>query len=90
MKYDQVVFSDHARIRMGRRDISEALVREALGRPESDRLVREGRRVLQAGALWGEPPRMYLIRVFVDVDRNPPEIVTAYLTRKFGKYEVSP
>jgi hypothetical protein len=28
----------------------------------------------------------YLIRVFVDVDRQPPEVVTAYRTSKIGKY----
>ena len=30
--------------------------------------------------------KSYLIRVFVDVDRTPPEIVTAYRTSKIRKY----
>jgi hypothetical protein len=29
---------------------------------------------------------MYLVRVFVDVDRDPAEVVTAYRTSKISKY----
>jgi hypothetical protein len=32
------------------------------------------------------PARVYLVRVFVDVDREPPEVVTAYRTSKLAKY----
>ena len=28
----------------------------------------------------------YLLRVFVDLDRDPPEVVTAYRTSKVDKY----
>jgi hypothetical protein len=34
----------------------------------------------------GSPTRVYLVRVFVDVDRDPPEVVTAYRTSKLPKY----
>jgi hypothetical protein len=34
----------------------------------------------------GEAGRIYLIRVFVDVDRRPAEVVTAYRTGKLEKY----
>jgi hypothetical protein len=34
----------------------------------------------------GRPARVYLVRVFVDVDREPPEVVTAYRTSKLAKY----
>lgn len=46
--------------------------------------MREGRVVAQA--------RMgpYLMRVFVDVDRSPPEVVTAYRTSKIEKYRSRP
>jgi len=30
--------------------------------------------------------RIYLVRVFVDVCRNPAEVVTVYLTSKLAKY----
>jgi hypothetical protein len=29
---------------------------------------------------------MYLVRVFVDVDRTPAEVVTVYRTSKMAKY----
>jgi len=34
----------------------------------------------------GFPPKTYLLRVFVDVDREPPAVVTIYLTSKIKKY----
>jgi hypothetical protein len=30
--------------------------------------------------------KTYIVRVFVDIDRSPPEIVTVYRTSKVGKY----
>jgi hypothetical protein len=30
--------------------------------------------------------KAYLLRVFVDADRIPPEVVSAYRTSKIGKY----
>ena len=32
----------------------------------------------------------YLLRVFVDVDRSPPEVVTVYRTSKMEKYRRRP
>ena len=34
----------------------------------------------------GSPAKMYLVRVFVDVDRNPPEVVTVCRTSRISKY----
>lgn len=34
----------------------------------------------------GEGARMYLVRVVVDIDREPAEVVTAYRTSKISKY----
>jgi hypothetical protein len=34
----------------------------------------------------GDPPKEYLLRIFVDIDRNPPEVVTVYRTSKIEKY----
>jgi len=46
-------------------------------------LVREGRIVVQG--MSGE----YLLRVFVDIDRHPPEVVTSYRTSNVGMYRRS-
>ena len=36
--------------------------------------------------MMGNPEKLYLLRVFVDIDREPPEVVTAYRTGKVEKY----
>jgi hypothetical protein len=48
--------------------------------------VRPGRVVLQSRILMGEPAKTYLVRVFLDVDRRPAEVVTVYRTGKISKY----
>jgi hypothetical protein len=35
---------------------------------------------------YEEPGKIYLLRVFVDTDRRPAEVVTAYRTSKLEKY----
>jgi hypothetical protein len=34
--------------------------------------------------------RQYVVRVFVDVDRTPPEVVTVYRSSKIDKYRSGP
>ena len=78
--------TDHASEEMARRQISEADVARVLSEPEQIELAREGREVYQSRLEIGEPPKTYLLRVFVDIDRQPPEVVTVYRTSKIGKY----
>lgn len=80
------VLTDHARLEMRRRGITESEVRTILAKPEQRTEVRPGRCVCQGPQIFGEPPRVYLLRVFMDVDRVPPEVVTAYRTSKVEKY----
>ncbi|HLG51288.1 MAG TPA: DUF4258 domain-containing protein [Chloroflexota bacterium] len=80
------VITDHARIEMQRRGITEAEVAAVLAAPEQCEAVRPQRLVFQSRVEQGDPPRTYLIRVFVDVDRTPPEVVTVYRTSKIEKY----
>lgn len=49
-------------------------------------MVREGRAVYQSRFQIGDPPKTYLVRVFVDVDVIPPVVVTVYRTSKVAKY----
>ena len=76
----------HARFEMARRGILEDTVRSVLVRPEQREEIRPGRMVLQSRVSMGTPPRVYLVRVFVDVDREPAEVVTAYRTSKLARY----
>ena len=80
------VFSTHALAEMARRSISQEDVRNVLANPEQVEMVREGRAVYQAKLDMGEPPKTYILRVFVDIDRKPPHIVTVYRTSKIEKY----
>ena len=76
----------HAIIEMGRRKIEEAHVQQVLFTPEQLIRIRPGRNIYQPRMELGDPPKTYLIRVFVDIDRDPPEVVTAYRTGKVEKY----
>lgn len=76
--------TDHAAFEMARRDISVQVVREILRKPEQRQVVREGREVVQSRIVLGG--KLYLVRIFVDFDHIPSEIVTVYRTTKIEKY----
>ncbi len=79
--------SDHARAAMARREIAEVELRQVLQAPAAWIAGnRPGRWVAQAPITLGEPPRRVLLRVVVDLDQNPPEVVTVYATTQFGRY----
>lgn len=71
---------------MSRRQISESEITSVLAAPEQVEIVREGRAVYQSRFQIGDPPKLYLVRVFVDVDVIPPVVVTVYRTSKVAKY----
>jgi hypothetical protein len=78
--------TNHARFEMERRQIAEAEIAQVLHSPEQVEIVRPGRAVFQSRMEFGEPLRTYLLRVFVDIDQHPAQIVTAYRTSKIEKY----
>ena len=86
IKLKNIRFTEHALLEMKRRGITKQEVLKVLSSPEQVIDVRKGRVVFQSFITKGKSPRTYLLRVFVDSDRNPPEIVTAYFTSKIGKY----
>jgi hypothetical protein len=76
--------SPHAAFEMERRGLDETVVRRVLAAPEQRENVRPGRDVLQSRIEVNK--KTYLIRVFVDIDRRPAEVVTAYRTSRIEKY----
>lgn len=76
--------TDHAAFEIGRRGLKRETIDQVLKNPEQRFDVRLGRVVLQSRIQ--ESGKEFLIRVFVDVDRGPAEVVTAYRTTKIGKY----
>ena len=83
---EDFVISGHARFEIERRSISDEVVRQILASPEQRFPAREGRVVLDSRLMMGTPAKMYLVRVVVDVDRRPAEVVTVYRTTKLDKY----
>jgi len=82
----EFVFTDHALIEMAVRQISEEDVKTVLAKPEQTEMVWEGRAVYQSRLEMGEPPKTFLLRVFVDMDPKPPYLGTVYRTSKIEKY----
>jgi len=80
------VITEHAAVELGRRGLTEEMIGQILANPEQQQDVRPGRIVLQSRVTMDVPAKEYLMRVFVDVDRKPAEVVTAYRTSKISKY----
>ena len=70
----------HAATQIARRQIASDDVRRVLAAPDEVLPVRPGRVVAQSLV------NRYLLRVFVDVDRTPAQVVTVYRTSKIAKY----
>jgi hypothetical protein len=62
------------------------LIAEVLARPEQRQTVRTGRVVLQLRREIDRTKKMYLVRVIVDIDREPAEVVTVYRTSRIARY----
>jgi len=74
----------NAAFQMERRRLSEEIVREVLAAPQQRLSVLGGREVFQSQMTIGG--RRYLVRVIVDLYKNPPEVVTVYRTSKISRY----
>jgi len=90
MQLADAILTDHAVTQMATRQLSRTLVEAVLQEPEQIMAVRAGRIIAQAVLDIGEPARKYLVRVVVDIDRKPPEVVTAYKTSRIEKYRNTP
>ena len=80
----EYVLTTHAEFEMQRRGIGKEVARQVISTPEQRIDVRPGRVVLQSRLT--HEGRAYLVRVFVDVDRRPAEVVTVYRTSRVSKY----
>ena len=78
------IISDHATTEIERRGLGKEIIDRVLKNPGQRLEIRLGRVVLQSRVQ--ESGTEYLVRVFVDIDRVPAEVVTAYRTSKVLKY----
>jgi hypothetical protein len=81
---DEYRVTRHAIVEIERRGIEKTVLLRVLAAPEQRYTLRPGREVLQSRISFGG--KAYLVRVFVDVDRQPANIVTIYRTSKIEKY----
>ena len=86
MDLGSAVLSAHARDQLLRRGIEESVVRIVLENPDSVQTISPERIIAQRRVTMVPTQTDYLVRVIIDVDRNPNEIVTVYRTTKFAKY----
>lgn len=80
------VITAHAAVEIHRRGIEVDEVRRVVSEPEQKFDVRPGRIVVQSRISVGGSGKNHLLRVFIDIDRHPAEVVTAYRTSKIEKY----
>jgi hypothetical protein len=80
------IITEHARHEMSRRGLTVETVGAVLAAPGERYQDRPGRDVLQSLIEFGDPARRYVVRVFVDTNRSPAEVVTAYRSSKIAKY----
>ena len=77
-------FSNHALQRIENRNISKEIVLKVIGSPDSVSLQNDS--VVVYSKIVEIDSKTYLYRVFVNNERIPPLIITAYKTSKFEKY----
>ncbi|OGS35660.1 MAG: hypothetical protein A2293_01565 [Elusimicrobia bacterium RIFOXYB2_FULL_49_7] len=85
----EYIISTHARFEMGRRGLTETDIGAVVTQPQQKLEIRPGRCIYQSMVCCGEPPKEYLDRVVIDVDRSPAVVVTVYRTSKVKNMEVS-
>ena len=78
--------SNHAKDQMRRRQIKEENVSNTLIDPEHVETVNEGCKIYQKLIYSDDIRKSYLLRIIVDTDYEPPEVVTVYRTSKISKY----
>jgi hypothetical protein len=79
------VLTTYAEFEIRRRGISRDAIHRVVTAPEQRTAARPGRVILQS-RLEDGAGKVYLLRVVVDVDRHPAEVVTAYRTSRVSKY----
>jgi len=77
--------SQHAREEIERRQIPTDLLKSVLNEPEQIVKGRAGKKIYQSRIDFGDGA-IFLLRVVVAHDVEPPLVVTAYRTSRIAKY----
>ncbi len=77
-------FSIHAIEQMEKRNISMAIAEKVLADPQE---INFSGSIAVYQRILSEYEKSYLFRIFVNADKQPPLVVTAYKTSKIKKYD---
>lgn len=82
----EIRISNHAREQMRERGISEEMVLEIISFPQQ--AIRQGpeKLIYQSIKYFEEEKRNFLVRVFVNIIKQPNLVITVYRTSKIEKY----
>ena len=80
------IISKHAHEQMIRRSINYETVLSTVTRPDQTIVNDEDPAIVICQSLIKEDEQMFLLRVFVNVEKQPNVIVTLYKTTKISKY----
>ena len=81
----EYILKDHVLQEMEKRDIPPELVKSVLNNPEQIVSGYNNRKVYQSRLDFGDG-KEYLLRLIVESNREPIEVITAYRTSKINKY----
>jgi hypothetical protein len=80
------IISKHAHEQMSRRGINYETVMGVVSNPDQTIVDNETPTKIIRQSLIKEDNRIFLLRVFVDTDKQPNVIITVYKTTKISKY----
>ena len=81
-----IIFSEHAREQMIRRNLNQDTVLSVVLQPDQKITDMEDPAIVIYQSLIKENEHLFLFRVFVNKDKQPNVIVTLYKTTKIAKY----
>jgi hypothetical protein len=82
----EVRISKHAQAQMDERGIPEKMVLEILEQPDQTIPEDEGKLIHQSIKYFREEDKDFLVRVFVNIVKQPNLVITVYRTSKIEKY----
>ena len=78
-------YSQHSLEQINIRGMNETIIEDVLNLPDKVIIHSEGVDIYQKLVI--ENNKRYLYRVFVNINKEPPMVITAYKTSKVDKYE---
>lgn len=82
----EIRISDHAREQMAERGITEEMVLTIVENPQQTIPLEPDKVVYQSLQYFDEEAKEYLVRVFVNIIKEPDLVITVYRTSKVEKY----